>query len=269
MNEIRLPINDQQVATAVSRALPQNPFTHTEHRPWTLPHGPWALAQTWHHVLFAHWPLDPAVFRYRIPVELEIDTYNDKAWVGIVPFNMTRVHPWGLPSIPWLSSSLEMNVRTYVVHDGKPGVWFLSLDAANPLAVRIARTWYNLPYFQARMGIMEERGWIRYSSIRRHSGATNARFMGRYRGIGQPFHAAPRSLENWLTERYCLYTAGKSGQIYRADIHHWQWPLMSAEAEFQVETLSRSHGFSLPDIEPSLLYARRLDMRAWVPQRVV
>ncbi len=137
------------------------------HRPWPLPAGPWVMAQTWHDLLFAHWPVPIATLRPHIPTCLAIDTFEGQAWLAVVPFRMSGVRLRGTPA-PWLSAFPELNVRTYVAADGKPGVWFFSLDAGNPLAVAIARAWFHLPYFRARMSCEERNDWIEYKSERTH-----------------------------------------------------------------------------------------------------
>src|SRR5262245_10075958 len=126
-------------------------ITDTEHRPWPLPGRPWVMAMRWHDLLFAHWPVDPAVLRPLIPASLQIDTYDGQAWIGVVPFRMTGVRPRFVPPLPGLSAFAEINVRTYVTIEQKPGVWFFSLDAANRLAVWAARLSYHLPYCFARI----------------------------------------------------------------------------------------------------------------------
>src|SRR5262245_4554326 len=110
-----------------------------------------AMRMSWHDLLFAHWPVPVAAMRALVPAPLEVDTFDGAAWIGVVPFRMTRVGPLWLPPIPGVSSFAELNVRTYVTRDDKPGVWFFSLDAANPLAVRTARRFFHLPYFHAAM----------------------------------------------------------------------------------------------------------------------
>src|SRR5437763_13687118 len=121
----------------------------TAHRPWPLPHGPWILAQSWHDLLFAHWPVDAQALRPDIPASRAIVTFDGQAWIGIVPFRMSGVRLRWTPSLPWLSAFPELNVRTYVTAQEKPGVWFFSLDAANLLAVTAARWSFHLPYFRA------------------------------------------------------------------------------------------------------------------------
>jgi len=120
-------------------------LTDTAHRPWPLPERPWIMTQTWHDLLFAHWPVDKERLRAKLPPGIALDLFDGQAWLGVVPFRMSNVAPRGLPALPWVSAFPELNVRTYVTRDGKPGVYFFSLDAANPLAVQTARTLFHLP----------------------------------------------------------------------------------------------------------------------------
>jgi uncharacterized protein YqjF (DUF2071 family) len=238
------------------------------HRPWPLPSAPWRLRMSWHDLLFAHWPLAPDSLRPLIPPALVLDTYEGQAWVGVVPFRMTAVVPRHVPAIPWFSAFLELNVRTYVTLGGKPGVWFFSLDAANPVAVAIARRWFHLPYFRAGIRLHDDGEWITYESRRTHHGFPPGEFRGCYRPAGPVFRATPASLEYWLTERYALYAADRRGRVYRGDIHHAPWPLQPADAEIAVNTVCHGHGFALPAVPPLLHFARRLDVVAWGPVTV-
>jgi uncharacterized protein YqjF (DUF2071 family) len=237
-----------------------------KHRPWRRPKGPWVMAQTWHDLLFAHWPVRAAELRALIPARLEIDTFDGTAWVGVVPFRMSGVRLRGTPALPWLSSFPELNVRSYVVRDGKPGVWFFSLDAGNFVAVAIARRWFHLPYFRASMHLAERAGWIQYRSKRRHRESVPASLKARYRPIAALQLAQPGTLVSFLTERYCLYTADGRGRLIRGEIHHAPWPLQLAEAEFADNTMASAAGIALPASEPLLHFARRQDVVVWPPQ---
>ena len=245
-----------------------------EHRIYPLPKGPWVMRQTWRDLLFAHWPIPPAAMRALVPQALELDTFEGQAWLGIVPFVMRDVHPRGLPSVPWLSHFPELNVRTYVtMREGgveKPGVYFFSLDAANPVAVALARRFFLLPYFEAKMKSWESRrGLIEYRSHRTHEGAAHADFRASYRPTGPVYLSRPGSLDHWLTERYALYTVDGKGRPYIGEIHHVQWPLQPAEAELRAASLAGgSAALRLPDVEPLLHFARRIDMAAWALRRV-
>jgi len=232
------------------------------HRPWALPSNRWAVAMNWHDLLFMHWPMRIDVLRPLIPPTLEIDTFNGMAWIGVVPFRMTGVHPRYIPALPWLSTFFELNVRTYVKTHGKPGVWFFSLDAANPVAVRAARLLFHLPYFDAHMDMVKVNGRFRYRSKRVHRGALPAEFAARYRPVGPVYHANPGTLDHWLTERYCLYAADWKGRTWRGDIHHNRWPLQPTEAEIETNTMIEPLGLKLPPTAPLLHFAQRLDVVA-------
>jgi uncharacterized protein YqjF (DUF2071 family) len=240
----------------------------TAHRPWPLPRGPWLMAQSWHDLLFAHWPVPVEVMRPLVPASLPLDTWEGRAWLGIVPFRMTGVRLRAVPPLPRLSAFLEVNVRTYVTLGGKPGVYFFSLDAENPLAVRAARQLFSLPYFDAEMGLEDDAGAIAYRSRRTHRGAPPAALAASYRPAGEPFRAAAGSLDAWLTERYCLYSAGPRGQVRRLEIHHQPWPLQPAQAEIPRNTLAAAAGLELPASPPLLHFARRLDVVFWPPRKV-
>lgn len=238
------------------------------HRPWPLPAGPWVMGQRWRELLFAHWPLDPEVLRPMIPPGLTLDTWEGQAWIAVVPFRMTDVAPRFCPSVPWLSAFPELNVRTYVRYQDKPGVWFFSLEAANPVAVRIARQVFHLPYMDARMACLREGDAVRYRSHRTHAGEPPADLRMRYRPTGSVYLSRPGTLEHWLTERYCLYSQAPNGTLYRGEIHHAPWPLQPAEAEWELNTLGQCHGLRLPDTEPLLHFARDIAVVVWPLQKL-
>jgi hypothetical protein len=226
------------------------------------------MAQSWHDLLFAHWVIDAAVLRPYIPAGLEIDTFKGQAWLGLVPFRMSGVRLRWTPALPGLSAFPELNVRTYVSARDKPGVWFFSLDAANALAVAAARLSFHLPYFRARMSCSEAGGWVNYRSRRTHQGAPDAVFEARYRGIGDASEPRRGTLEYFLTERYCLYSAASGGRIYRGEIHHPSWLLQTAEAQFVSNTMAQGVDLPQPGGPPILHFARRQDIVAWAPRRI-
>lgn len=239
-------------------------LNHSEHRPYPLPDRAWRMTMSWLDLLFAHWSFPPEVIRALLPPNLALDTFEGRAWVGVVPFRMENVGPPGLNWLPGVSAFPELNVRTYVVHEGKPGVWFFSLDAANMLAVQAARLGFHLPYFYARMGCEAREGWTDYTSERDHRGAQTGSFVGRYRPIGEVYHSAPGTLESWLTERYCLYVADRRGQIRRGEIHHLPWPLQRAELQTQTCTVAKAWGIELVGEPETLHFVKQLDVVAWL-----
>jgi uncharacterized protein YqjF (DUF2071 family) len=236
----------------------------TAHRPWPMPSEPWVMTQSWHNLLFAHWRVDPAALRALVPAILELDTCEGDAWVAVVPFYMSNVAPRGVPALPWLSAFPELNVRTYVRHRGRGGIYFFSLDASNPVAVRVARTLFHLPYFTAAMRVHEQtNGRITCESRRNDRRGGEARLVATYGPVSAPAPPAPGTLEHFLTERYCLFTVDRHGRPYSVDIHHPPWPLQIAEASIAANTMALSSGIILPRDEPLLHFSKRQDVVAW------
>lgn len=249
-------------------------LTSTSHRPWPLPAGPWIGRQSWCDLLFAHWPVSAESLRSLVPPELEIQEFGGTSWVGLVPFRMTGVMLRGLPDLPYISAFPELNVRLYVEKDGRPGVWFLSLDAANRFAVWGARKFLHLPYFHAAMSLetnataahkLDDNAAISYRSARTTG---NARFTASYGPEGEVYRAQPGSLEHWLTERYCLYAQAPSGTLRRMEVHHAPWPLQRASAEIEENTIFAADGLNIAGPPALLHFSRRLDVVVWSPEKL-
>ena len=253
MEDLETRLNDYLATPARQAAVVEE----TAHRPWPLPETEWIQAQTWDHLLFAHWRVPEAELRRHVPVQLPLDIFDGSAWIGITPFRLAGLRVRGLLPVPYFSSFLELNTRTYVSLDGKPGIYFFSLDAESAFAVEAARRLYRLPYFRARMSALFGAD-ISYSSERAEG--RRATFRGTYRPTGEPQPASPRSLEHFLTERYCLFTLHE-GRTHWAEIHHPPWPLQPAEAEIEENTMP-PEGIELGG-EPLLHYSRRQDVVIW------
>lgn len=240
--------------------FPHEILDKVSHRPWPMPDGPWIMTQSWHDLLFAHWPVAVDALRELVPPGLELDLFDQRAWLGVIPFHMTNVAPRGVPSLPWVSEFPELNVRTYVRVGDKPGIFFFSLDAGNPVAVMVARTLFNLPYFSAVIDVQHRDGYVHYDSRRPDP---CAQFTARYRPVGPVQEPRPGTLEHFLTERYCLYTIDPSFHLQRLEIHHLPWQLQPADADIQVNTMADAAGVRLPSMAPLLHFSRRQDMVAW------
>jgi uncharacterized protein YqjF (DUF2071 family) len=177
------------------------------------------MRMRWRELLFAHWVLDSEStrrLRAFVPRGLKLDLFEGACYVGAVPFLMENTGPRFVPPIPGLHAFPELNLRTYVVRENKPGVWFFSLDAGSKLAVRTARRFFHLPYFDAKFEV-ETNGAISYRAIRTHRGATPAAFDATYRPVGDIYRANAGSLDDWLTARYCLYSIPRIGPATSID----------------------------------------------------
>jgi uncharacterized protein YqjF (DUF2071 family) len=204
-----------------------------------------------------------AVLEPYVPKPLRVQELDGTSWIGLVPFRMTGVMLRPFPDLPWVSAFPETNVRLYVEHGGKPGVWFLSLDATNPLAVWAARRFFHLPYYRARMSLGRQDDTIVYRSER-----PSAALAATYRPTSGVYASVPGSLEHFLTERYCLYAQAPDGSLRRNEVHHLPWPLQKAEAEIGTNTMLAFHGLTVEGPPALLHYAHRLDVVVWDAERV-
>ena len=218
------------------------------------------MGQSWIDLLFAHWAVPLPALRPAVPAGIPIDTFDGSAWIGITPFEIVGAHPRIVPPLPWLSRFPELNVRTYTTIDGRPGIWFFSLDAARRAAVDAARLSYRLPYRHARMAITRAGSRIEYRSSARSAPAT---LRAAYEPAGPASHPVAGTLEHFLTERYSLYTLDRRDRLRRADIHHAPWPLQAARAALTENTMTAPFGIDLPEQEPLLHYAARQDVLIW------
>jgi uncharacterized protein YqjF (DUF2071 family) len=226
----------------------------TAKRPWAVPDEPWANAQSWVDLAFLHWRVDADELRKLVGPSVELDLHDGDAWLAVTPFLLSDFRLRGMPPLPRVSTFPELNVRTYVTRDGKPGIWFFTLDAASTLAVEGAKRLFRLPYNRAQMSHRRVGDHVHYESSR-----AGAAFSASYRGTGPLFQAEPGSLEEFLTERYCLYTED-GGRAYRAEIHHPPWDLQRGEARIALNTMSP---VELPDDAPHVLFSPRQDVVVW------
>jgi uncharacterized protein len=239
----------------------------TSHRPWPLPRTPWVMTQRWNDLLSLHYAIAPEVLRPLVPDALTLDTYDHRAWVSVVPFWMDHVRVHGSPRMPFVSHFPELNVRTYVTCEGKPGVYFFSLDAGSLSAVWGARVFYRLPYWKASMNVKGKgKPEIEYRSKREH-GPKPADFHGKYRPTSPPSSAVHGSIEYFLSERYCLYSAtGK--RVYRANIHHLPWRLQDADYEIEENSMGAAAGIELSHKPDLVSFSRELKVLVWAPERL-
>jgi uncharacterized protein YqjF (DUF2071 family) len=215
----------------------------------------------WHDLSFLHWRVPAAQLRALVPTTLEIDTFDDEAYVGLVPFTMTKVRPRWAPPIPGLTSFHETNVRTYVHHRGAdPGVWFFSLDAASRLAVLAARTLFHLPYHPARMTLEWREREVSYASERVRPPPLPATCRVTCRPVGAPAAARLGSREHFLAERYLLYTQDRRGRLLRGQVHHAPYPLQPAEVIACDESLLAAAGIVRPAEPPIAHYASGVEV---------
>ncbi len=224
------------------------------------------MRQRWDDVSFLHWDVDPEAAQALLPPGLDIDTFDGRAWVGLVPFQMRGISPTGLPAVPYLGTFPETNVRTYVkTHDGLRGVWFNSLESSRLIPVAVARAFYALPYFHASMHIERHGRRIRYSSLRRRPGPRGVGGTVTVE-VGDPRDSAG-PLEDFLTSRWRLFTY-RRGRLLRAEVRHEPWPLHAATVSSYDTSLLRAAGYDEPAGSPHVLYSPLVHVDAFAPRPV-
>ena len=222
------------------------------------------LRQSWLELTFLHWAFDPAAVRPLVPAELELDLWEGRCYVGLVPFLLADITLVKAPAVPWLSRFAETNVRTYVRDRyGNRGVWFFSLDAARLAAVIGARVSYALPYFWAKMAVERDGERVHYRSQRRNGPAGGTRISVT---AGEAV-AAPSDLEAFLTARWRLF-AYRGGRLFRADVDHPRWPLRRVRVDELEETLFVADGLPAPKGEPLAHFSEGTHVMTGWPKEV-
>lgn len=226
------------------------------------------MLQGWKDLTYLHWPYDPDAVQQRLPAGLEVDTFGEKSWVGLVAFQMERIRLPGTPGVPYFGTFPETNVRTYVVdRDGRPGVWFDSLDVTRLLPVLVARGTYRLPYMWSKMAIVRDGPRLSYTAKRRWPGRRGATSSFTIRN-GDPIPDSDVSpLELFLTARWGLYTRMRDRLAY-APVDHRPWPLERASLEHLDDQLVAATGYPEPDGEPLVHYSPGVDVRIGLPRAV-
>lgn len=232
------------------------------------PDQPVVMRQTWRELTFLHWKVDPAALRSLVPAELDLDLWNEDCYIGLVPFTMEGVRPVGVPRFRPLTDFHETNVRTYVRYKGgNPGVWFFSLEAANQLAVSVARTWFGLPYHFASMSLQWAGDRIEYRSNRLQA-APPARCRVVARPHGAISFARPGTLEFFVAERYLLYCQ-RGGKLFSGRVLHVPYPLRQAEALHIDQSLLDVLGIRGRGEPDNVLYSPGVSVELFQPIRVL
>lgn len=223
-----------------------------------------AGTQRWRELLFLHWTFPLDVVRSLVPAPLELDTWDGRAWIGLVPFVMRDIRSAWMPRSFGLDF-LETNVRTYVHHRGVPGVYFFSLDASSRLAVKVARSLWHLPYFHAAMETARAGDTITYRSTRKRG---DRPYVDAAYQLGEPLGASPPgTLEHFLLERYVLFSHTRRGQLRHGRVYHPPYPAQRARVTALSQTLVSAAGVPLDaNATPETVhYAEGVDVEVFGP----
>lgn len=234
---------------------------------------PQVMWQRWQQLLFLHWPVEPAQIQSRLPRGLAVDVWNDRAWLGIVPFDMHGIRPRFLPPVRGISWFLEWNVRTYVVDEhGRHGVWFFSLDCDQPFAVQLARRFFHLNYRHATMlrstaadGVIRDECRLRAPAQEKP-----ASLIWRPSADQSPAATTPGSFEFYLVERYRLFAHNqRHNRLITGVVRHPPYDLAPAELlELEAGHLFRSLEFYEPTTKPLAHWSPGVRVRVHAPEVV-
>lgn len=206
------------------------------------------VSMTWQDVLFCHWSVAPEVVEPLVPAPLTVDTVDGRAWVAAVAFRMVDLR-W--QDSPFARSFPELNVRTYVTHEGTPGTYFFGIDAPDRLAVTLARL-EGLPYYLAETRLREREAELWFGSRRTHDGARPARFLATYAPEADPGPADPGSIGDELVGRTRFFCV-RDGDLRTGEVHRDRFDLAPA-------TVSVESNEALPG---SIDLAARSPDRCW------
>lgn len=223
------------------------------------------MKQKWMSLAYLHWDYDPEIVQALLPPGLTVDTYNGRAWVGLIPFSMEDISFPGTPAVPWLGSFPEVNVRTYVIRDGIPGVWFFSLDVNRLLPALAARVSYRLPYCFGRASNKRDGDVLKTHVQRRwpRGKATTSISVE----IGEAINE-PTEFDHFVSARWGLYSTWWGGGLMYAPVDHPRWELQSARVRHVDDSLITAAGLPAPHGEPHVLYSRGVPVRIGRPRRV-
>jgi uncharacterized protein YqjF (DUF2071 family) len=249
-----------------------------EHRPWMPPDAHWLFSQSWNDQLLAHFAMDPPTLRRLVPDALTLDLYDGVAWLTISPFCTSHMRPSGIPPLPGISFFPQVNLRTYVTMQDKPGLLYLSVDAANLSAVWFARVFFRMQYWHSSIQVsgatIEVRNpkerTIHFRSARLHGPATSsgpAKFDAIYSPEGERERVRRGSLDEFLTERYCVYSWNRD-KYYRTEVHHQPSVLQGVNVELHANSMADPFGLVLPPKPDLCHFSRSLKMLAWAPESI-
>jgi uncharacterized protein YqjF (DUF2071 family) len=230
----------------------QNILEDTSNRLYALPGRPWKYFQQWNNVLLLHWSIPAEALDGLLPEGVVLDTYNGQAWISLAAFGVSRMKLKQI-IIPFASDFEEINLRTYVVADSKPGIYLLSVETDKLLVALLARVFTGIPYVKSTIVRLDDR---LYANLPEKKQGLNLRFGSNGKAVRKDV------LDFWLSERHCLYES-VGGTLYRFDIHHKEWHLENVKVKM-AHLNYRAGDFSTSGVLPERQhYCKKLEVLLW------
>ena len=230
---------------------------NTSNRQYPLPDKKWSYFQQWHHTLFLHWEVSPYFLQEHIPKEIKLDTFNNMAWVSLVAFEVKNMRVRNMPSLPYISQFKEINLRTYVIKDGKPGIYMFSIETDKLIEVLLTRMFMGLSYHKSKIKRTSKKLVSQNKYLNQRLDVT----IGKTRPLTEK-----TNLDFWLTERHCLYENCQN-KICRIDIHHKPWELENGNVSIN-DILYRAGKYSVSTFPDKVQYAKKMDVLLWGKEKL-
>ncbi len=227
-------------------------LNQTDHRPFECPTRPWVFYQEWNKAIFLHWEVKADAIQRLLPSGLKVDVINGKAWMSLVAFDMNNIKARYLPKLPRISDFQEINIRTYVICNGKPSVYFLSMEANNKVSCKLLEKVSKFPY--------------RYSEMKRDDDG----YQSKNSNLGESFSidyelddepVVKDETDFWLTERYAVFQDHKN-EIIEYDVHHLEWPMRNITSKFIKVNYPRFHKL-INDNPDRIHYSKGVQVLTW------
>ena len=227
-------------------------------------------SQCWSDLMFIHWQVDPDKIQETLPAGLTVDTFDGDAYLGIVPFMMSRVKVGWLPVVPWICAFPETNLRTYVIDEaGDPGVWFYSLEAARVVPVMAARMFWHLNYRWAKMSINKTNNKIEYRGDRMAKPHASYHVDAEIFSNEPAKPAEPGSLTFFLVERYVMFTQSGSSPLYSGRVWHSPYQLLESQVNQCEQTITDAAGFEVDRTPDHVIYSPGVETKLYPLQALV
>jgi uncharacterized protein YqjF (DUF2071 family) len=232
-------------------------LSNTSNRQYPLPAKKWKYFQEWHETLFFHWEIPVYFLKEYIPEGLELDTYNKMSWISLVAFEVKNMRLRNLPPFPYISNFQEINLRTYVIKDGKPGIFMFSIETNKFTEVLLTRMFIGLRYQKSKIKKSAKR-------LRSDNKIQNQKLDVT---IGKAIPLKEKTkLDFWLTERHALYE-NCGNTLCRFDIHHKEWDLKKPDVTIN-DIFYNAGKYNVSTFPDKVQYAQKIDVLLWGKEKV-
>ncbi len=227
------------------------------------------MSQKWEDLVMAHYPAEPELIQSSLPDDLQVDTFEDRAWFSVVAFRLKDLRIRPLTFLKW-NDFWEINLRTYARDkSGHRGVWFYSLDSSDPFGVLGARLLYGLRYNFAhikRDGSAKERRLIYHGN---RGKIARSRIEADW-DKAEKVENAPGTLDHFLLERYRFWARRSfASRCSSAFVRHVPYDAVRLKKVNYHGGLFASQGFAEPKEEPGFgHYCPGFNVEATAPEWV-